>query len=256
MEPVVYLYDGTFAGMLHAIARAVKDGGAVHAITPTHRYTPTLFDTVITLKCDADQADRLLQYLQNLHPLAANLAVYAYLSGEGGVEMQMYSFVHLCLRRGKQALSYESHSAVAHLKGLFHAVSREAHRYKGLIRFRILADDLQYGPFEPHYNIISLCARHFKRRLAGCRWLLHDLQRNSALYWDTVDLQPVEVDTDFAAYVALHGEVPAAQLSENEQEYQQLWRAFHRAISNPARHNPQLQQQGMPQRYWKYLTEM
>ncbi len=256
MEGLVYLYDGSFAGMLHALARAVKDGGTVQAIAPAHRYTPTLFDTVIALKSDADQADRLLQYLQKLHPLAANLTVYAYLSEEGGVEMQVYSFVQLCLRCGKRALYYESHNAVAHLKGLLHSVSREAHRYKGLIRFRILADDLQYGPFEPRYNIISLCAWHFRRRLAGCRWLLHDLQRNSALYWDTENLQPVEIDADFSAYVALHGEVPTEQLSENERDYQQLWRAFHDAISNPARHSPQLQKQGMPQRYWKYLTEM
>lgn len=256
MEPVVYLYDGTFTGMLHAVARAVKDGRAVKAIAPVQHYNPTLFDTVITLKSDADQADRLLQYLQKLHPLAANLAVYAFLSEESGVELHLYRFVQLCLRHGAQTLRYESHSAVAYLKGILHAVSREAHRYKGLIRFRILVDDLHYGPFEPRYNIISLCARHFRQRLAPCRWMLHDLRRNTALYWDTIELQTVDVDADFAAHVAFHGEAPEAELSENERHYQQLWRGFHDATSNPARHNPQLQRQGMPKRYWKYLTEM
>ncbi len=256
MERLIYLYDGSFAGMLHAVARAVKDGGAVQAIVPAHRYTPALFDTVITLESDSSQAERLLQYLLKLHPLAASLAVYAYLSEENGVEMQVYSFVQLCLRRGRQALSCETHAAVAHLKDLSHAVAREAHRYKGLIRFRILADELHYGPFEPRYNTISLCARHFRRRLAGCRWMLHDLQRNTALYWDTVDVQAVEIDAGFACHVAARGEAPAEQLSGKEREYQQLWRAFHSAISNPGRHNPQLQQQCMPKRYWKYLTEM
>ena len=33
MERFVYLYDGSFEGMLHAVAKAVKDGRQVHAIT-------------------------------------------------------------------------------------------------------------------------------------------------------------------------------------------------------------------------------
>ena len=256
MERFVYLYDGSFEGMLHAVAKAVKDGRQVHAITPAHHYTPALFDTVITLKSDANQAERLLQYLQQVHPMAADLAAYAYLSEENGVEMQVYSFVQLCLRSGKQTIRYESHAAVAYLKRLSSSISREAHRYKGLIRFRILADDFQYGPFEPRYNVIFLCAQHFQRRLAGCRWMLHDLRRNVALYWDTEELQAVEIDADFAAHVALHGEVPAETLSENELYYQQLRRSFHGAISNPGRYNPHLQRQSMPRRCWKYLTEM
>ena len=256
MERLVYLYDGSFAGMLHAVARAVKDGGEVHAINSSQHYQASLFDCVVDLTADAAQADSLLLYLQKLHPLAARLAVYSYLSEEPGVEMQVYSFVQLCLQRGSQALWYESHAAVRSLKGLSYQVSREAHKYKGLIHFRLLTGGLQYGPFEPRHNIISLCAQHFRRRLAGCQWMLHDLRRNIALYWDTVQMQSVAVDEAFSAYVAAHGEAPAQHLAQDELLYQQLWRSFHGAISNPGRHNPQLQQQNMPQHYWKYLTEM
>ncbi len=256
MERLVYLYDGSFEGMLHAIARAVKDGREVAAISTAQHYSrPALFETVLSLHTDIEQADRLLRYLQQLHPQAADLALYSYLSEEPGVEMQLYAFVRLCLHYGRQALYYETNPAVAHLKGLQHKVLHEAHRYKGLIRFRILASDLHYGPFEPRHNVISLCARHFRRRLAGCQWMLHDLRRNIALYWDTAELQAVAVDAAFTAHVLSQGEVSGEQLAEHEHYYQQLWRGFHAAISNPGRHNPQLQRQFMPQRYWKYLIE-
>lgn len=256
MERLVYLYDHSFEGMLHAVARAVKDGRQVQAIVPHGQYRPNLFDTVISLTSDSAQADSLLRYLQNLHPQAAGLALSAFLSEERGMELQLYAFVRLSLQYGAQALCYAGNPAVAHLKGLSRKVAHEAHRHKGLIRFRIMADDLQYAPFEPCCNVITLCARHFRRRLAGCRWLLHDLRRNIALYWDTIDLQMVAIDADFAAQVAALGEVPAENLAENELYYQQLWRSFHGAISNPGRYNPRLQRQGMPKRYWKYLTEI
>ncbi len=255
MQAETYLYDGSFEGLLSAVAQAVKTKGSIKAITPHDCYRPELFETPTEVVADPLQARSLMKYLRGLHFQASRLAVNGYLSEDPAVGTHLYHFIKLCLRHGKSAAWYRSNPSVAYLGDLAHKMGFEAHRLKGLIRFRILEDGLPYAPFEPDHNVIGLCAGHFKKRLAGQRWMLHDIRRNLALYWDTRGVQPVDVAADFTAYVAAHGEVPPGHLTAEEQRHQKSWANFHTAIVNPHRENKQLQRQFMPRRYWKYLTE-
>jgi probable DNA metabolism protein len=47
----------------------------------------------------------------------------------------------------------------------------------------------------------------------------------------------------------------SAKGSENNDEWEELWKHYHKTINNEDRDNPGLQKQLMPKRYWKYLPE-
>ena len=194
--------------------------------------------------------------MKNLKGAAARFTINGFLSDDREVGIHLYWMVRECLVRGSEATQLYTHDSIKYLDKLSQKVSFEAHRFTGLIRFRILEDGLQYAPFEPDCMVIGHCALHFKKRLKNRRWILHDIRRNHALYWDGDSLQLIDIDEDFTKYVRQHGEIPESRLSEKERHYQELWKSFHTAIANTDRKNLGLQRQFMPRRYWKYLIEM
>lgn len=256
MDSVIYLHDGTFEGVLHAVAIAVKSQKDVQGIYADKGFSPQLFDTIIRLETDKKQAFRLFEYLKKLGGTASHFTVNGFLSDDRDVGIHLYKMVQQCLVRGSKATELYTHDSIKYLDALSQKVSFEAHRFTGLIRFRILEDGLQYAPFEPDCMVIGHLAHHFKQRFKNRRWILHDVRRNQALYWDTESLQSINIDEDFTNHVCQHGEIFESKLNEQELHYQQLWNSFHTAIANTDRKNLDLQRQFMPRRYWKYLSEM
>lgn len=256
MNPVVYLHDGSFEGLLHAVSAAVKSQQKIHGIYAEQYYSPQIFDSLVQIQTDNQQALRLFEYLKNLKGAAARFAVNGFLSDDRKVGFHLYQMVRECLVHGAKATRLYTHDSIRYLDNLSHKVNVEAHRFTGLIRFRILEDGLQYAPFAPDCMVIGHCALHFKQRLKNRRWILHDIRRNHAMYWDGNVLQSIDIDDDFTNHVRQHGEIPESRLSVEERHYQQLWKVFHTAIANRDRNNLDLQRQFMPRRYWKYLVEM
>lgn len=256
--PVIYLHDGSFEGLLTAVARAVKSGQPVGGIYAERGYSPGLFDRLVVVVTDQEQAHRLFSYLQALGDAAARFAVNGFLSEDREAGLHLYHLVRECLARGGRATELYSHDSIRYLEQLSRRVNLEAHRLIGLIRFRLLTDDLYYAPFEPDCNVLGHCARHFIERLGNRRWLLHDIRRDLALYWngEGETLESVAVEPEFTAYVRRHGDVADTHLGEGELHYRLLWRSFHTVIANKDRENRRLQHQLMPRRYWKYLIEV
>lgn len=252
---VVYLYDGSFEGLLHAVAIAVKSKKRVQNIAEISRYRPTLFGTVIRLTTDSEQAGRLMGFLYRLHPDIADIFLNAYLSEGDDIGIHLYHLVSECVVMGRQVLQNYSHNSVRYLLRLNEKIYKEAHRYQGLLRFRRMRNDIFYAPFSPEYNVIGYLARHFRARLASEQWVLHDVPRDQALFWDGCGLNSIVMDPLFSQYVRQYGRPPEENVAAEEKGYQELWQAFHRSISNRERQNRQLQKKYIPERYWKYMVE-
>ncbi len=253
---ITYLHDGSFEGMLTAVAIAVKSNNEVEGIYPSQHYASSLFTDVHNVQTDQSQAMRFFKYLQSLKGIAASLAIDGFLSENDEMATHLYCMVRESLQYGESVLYWHTHDSVDFLHKLSRKVRREAHRFNGLVRFRILEDGLQYAPFEPDYNVIGYCAQHFRKRLANYSWVLHDVRRNQALYWDGSSCQSIYIDEGFSSQVRTSGELPQKHLCQSEIHYQRLWNYFHEAIAIKERRNPLLQRQYMPSRYWKYLPEI
>ncbi len=121
------------------------------------------------------------------------------------------------------------------------AVRRDMHKMKAFVRFRALpgAEERFVAWFEPEHRIVDLVAPFFARRFAGMRWAILTPYRSVA--WDGQLLS-------FGA-----GATPGDAPGEDAQEA--LWQAYYAHIFNPARLNPRMMRQEMPQKYWKHLPE-
>ena len=110
-----------------------------------------------------------------------------------------------------------------------------------------MKDGTLYAPLEPDHNILQLLAPHFAKRLSNQKWLIHDLKRQIAVSYDKRKTLTGELRSNFKM---------ADFYAADEQKYQNLWRQFYDNIAIKERTKHKLRRQFMPQRYWKYLTEI
>ena len=121
------------------------------------------------------------------------------------------------------------------------AVGRDTHKMKAFVRFREVPGetDAFIAWFEPTHHIVDRVAPFFARRFAGMRWAILTPYRSVA--WDGTALA--------FGPGATRDDAPPDDARED------LWRTYYAHIFNPARLNPRMMRQEMPQKYWKHLPE-
>jgi hypothetical protein len=130
-------------------------------------------------------------------------------------------------------------------------VQHEVHRMMGLLRFTPDNDGEFTAKCEPDHFILPCLGEYFTSRFGDTPWAIIDEKRGLCLRRNPG--KPAKIDT-------LNGTAAEdnAILSGNvqEDEWETLWKHYHRTINNKDRDNPGLQRQFMPKRYWKHLPEM
>jgi len=150
-----------------------------------------------------------------------------------------------------------------------HRYTWEAHRLMGLLRFspEQTANGTRYiARCAPDYFVLPLLADHFSVRFGETSWAIIDEKRNCMVYSDHGE-EPVlcritstnGADQNDAAdntkdNLQNDGVIPEQKSSGDE--WEELWKNYHRSINNEDRANPKLQKHFIPQRFWKYLPEM
>lgn len=241
-----YRYDGSYPGLLTLLQRCFAWEESPERIDRACSSQEDLFAAAIEIRTDPADADTLLQRVRRQlgGEVERNLR-HAWLSEAAGIELTLYRYLACGWQVGPRLDQLLARSEVATVQRQARRVRREAHRLKGLVRFRRTADDLYYAPLEPDHFVLPLLGNHFAQRLCGERWLLHDRRRGRGVLCDGRDWMPVELE--------LHAE---PDLADDEMHWQGLWRQFFRSIAIAQRDNPRQQRQCMPMKYWKYLVEM
>lgn len=256
VKDLIYLYDDSLEGMIHAVSVALSSGCDVKGIYGRSAYVPTLFDNVALLTTDRDQAREFFDQLCSVKGVATSFTLNAFLGEEVEAATHLYRALLLMKKRGRQILNQHTNDSVRYLHQLTWKVGREAHRFKGLIRFSLLQGGLLYGPFEPDYNIVGYVADHFRNRLKNHSWILHDLKRDLSVFWNGVSFHDIGMHAEFTDYVRKHNAIPVDRVTQEEKQYRLLWRVYHSSTAIEGRINCKLQRQRMPKKYWKYLVEM
>jgi DNA polymerase len=121
------------------------------------------------------------------------------------------------------------------------SVRRDNHKMKAFVRFKEVPGEHEayVAWFEPAHFILDRVAPFFERRFAGMRWAILTPYRR--VVWDGKALA-------FGAG-GTRADAPADDAQDT------LWRTYYAHIFNPARLNPRMMRQEMPQKYWKHLPE-
>ncbi|MFW5984866.1 MAG: TIGR03915 family putative DNA repair protein [Halanaerobiaceae bacterium] len=241
---IIYLYDGSFPGLLTAIYEAFYRENKPERIVKENELQPGLFDRKVKIITDEEKSDKVYEAVEQKISHRALKRIYnCFLSGVSGIERDILYYLRLGFKMGSDVDGHLTEDRILRIKKISDRVSKEKHRLKGLLRFRELEAGMMYAPVEPDYDTIALLAPHFARRMANLDWIIHDRKRKKAvLYnqeeWVVTEMEKLEMD-----------------FTGKEEHFQDLWREFFAAIAISDRENKTLQRNFMPRRYWKHLVE-
>lgn len=238
-----YIYDGTFEGLLTSIYEAYYRRQEPSGILKSENLQQNLFDECIYIETDFEKSQKVYESIRKkVSQRALQHVYYTYLSDYTDSGTLIYRYLKLGFKVGGKIDSMLSDQRVLDVHNTSKKVSFERHRMLGLLRFKKVSDNLFYAAIEPDHNIVPVLASHFAKRFSDQNFIIHDLKRKHAVFYNTSKW----VLTDFDEVLPD---------SFDERDYEKLWKEYFKSIAIKERVNPRLQKQFMPKRYWIHLTE-
>ena len=238
-----YYYDGSFDGLLTVIYIAYKDrkNNALRITVKTEQLLLGLDD--INVITDFSEARRVKKAIcDKLSQNFLNNIRTCFLSSDKNKDTVIVHTVYKALKQGKEILnSLDEHAF--YVNKLVKQVLNERHRYLGVLRFKEVKDGTMFSTIEPKNNVLPILLSHFINRMKREKFAIYDKKRKMIAYYDTK-----KVEIFFVKSLEI-------EWSDEEIEYSELWKTFHKSISIKERENKKLQQSNLPKYYWKYLIE-
>lgn len=241
-----YIYDGTFEGLLTAIYDSYYKKDFPEQIVPQDNFTDNFLINKVYIRTDEEKSKKVHDAVINkISRTAMTKIMYAYLSEYEDAGIYVLEYLRFGFKVGRTVDSYLADDRVNNINKLVTKVAREKHLLAGIIRFRLLQNNIYYAPIEPQYNTICLLGKHFAGRMSDQVFVIHDVKRSYGVFYDKTKwfMSDIEINKG----IVLH---------EKEIFYQELWKRYFDGITIESRLNPKLQSNHMPKRYWKYLIEM
>ena len=238
-----YYYDGSFDGLLTVIFIAYKDrkNNELRIIVKTGQLLLGLDDiNVITNFSKARRVEKAI--CDKLSQNFLNNIQTCFLSCDKNKDIVIVHTVYKALKQGKEILnSLDEHAF--YVNKLVKQVLNERHRYLGVLRFKEVKDRTMFSTIEPKNNVLPILLSHFINRMKREKFAIYDKKRKIIAYYDTK-----KVEIFFVKSLEI-------EWSDEEIEYSELWKTFHKSISMKERENKKLQQSNLPKYYWKHLIE-
>ena len=169
----VYVYDGSFEGMLCCIYESFLRKEIPIAIE-SEVYGGRSCFTMKKIETDEKKSDYISHIVREIISLrASELIEHAFLSDLPDKEFHILYFIRLGLKYGEKVLEMRYQEDV---ESLFYAESkllREAHAMSGLIKF-YKEGGLLTAKISPKNNILPLLAAHLCRKMSGRDFAVYD----------------------------------------------------------------------------------
>ena len=238
-----YYYDGSFDGLLTVIFIAYKDrkNNELRIIVKTGQLLLGLDDiNVITNFSKARRVEKAI--CDKLSQNFLNNIQTCFLSCDKNKDTVIVHTVYKALKQGEEILnSLDEHAF--YVNKLVKQVLNERHRYLGVLRFKEVKDGTMFSTIEPKNNVLPILLSHFINRMKREKFAIFDKGRKMIVYYDGKKAEIFFVES------------LEIEWSDEEIEYSELWKTFHKSISIKERENKKLQQSNLPKYYWKHLIE-
>jgi probable DNA metabolism protein len=247
-----FIYDGTFEGLLTCVFEAFDKKQFPQQIYKQE--VSILFTENYQVVTDEQKANRVVAGLRKkISKSAVQMLFTCWLSEMEGIEILLFNYICKAFRAPKSLELNFADPDVLELSKIYRKVQREAERMRQFVRFQKTADDFYFAAIKPIYDVLPMVAYHFEDRFADQQWVIYDIKRKQALYYNLKKTEIItieDVKIDFQT-----GKLHREALAEEELHFQSGWRQYLRSISIKERKNLRLQRQFMPKRFWNYLTE-
>jgi len=241
----IYIYEGDFISLLNVINYLLKNQIKPNNIKDMS-YNATLFENNIYLSLESD--DKFIESVINdLGLITLQIMYNVFLSIEENKELIIYYFFRNALKYKDNIIYHRNLKCVSESLRINNYVRHEAHKMKGFLRFKEYENNILYAEMEPTNDIILFLSCHFAKRLKNEYWIIKDKKRKIISMYDK---------KKFAILKEEDVKLSINNKSEEEENYEELWKTFYKTIGIKDRKNDRCRRNFMPKKYWKYLIEV
>jgi len=220
------VYDGSFEGLLSLAEYLFRHNIEVDAVSDREDYS-SLFSQNIY---DDGNYKYDLSFVKEPYKLKT-----AFLANYKNKERCVADYY---IESRKNRLTMETSAKIEELS---HLTLREAHKFKGFLRFEMTELGF-FARFAPKHNILEIVARHFCQRFSDRR-VIFDENRGVAALIDGGRLEIVSASVD------------TQTRNDVEEEFVRLWKSFFNSVSIIERKNERAQKNFVPLRYRGFMNE-
>lgn len=245
----VFCCEDSIDGILTAIYKAWEYGTSCTDVKIKSNLNYSLFEEYIYSDADTQLAFKVAKSIQN--KLSDEVYNYVYntcLSCYEDKTSVVYAFLRKAFKVGKNIVNYLNDETVCRIFEITRNVRNEAHHTLEFCRFEELENGVLCCRVDPMNNVVPLISAHFADRLHCENWIILDVNRKLA-----------------SVHSAHHGYIITNSInesmlndfskpSENELEFQKLWKNFFNTIAIKERTNKDLQRNLMPLRFRHFMT--
>ena len=249
---IIYRCEDSMEGIFTAIFQAYEEKREPEDTYLSLTDDPVLFGEDVIVMPDENKTRRVINTLrrrfgmENYESLCMALA-----SGDEEKAQAVYRTVAAGLKNNCRQGHLFDNLADRHIHKAFalaRSVSREAWHQKEFLRFQELENGILYARIGPVYDVLIFLMPHFADRLPIENFVIYDEKRN------LFGIHPA--GKDWYLFRGEETDRPVKlKLSEEEREYQELFRQFCRTITIEERRNPKLQMGMLPLRFREYMVE-
>ncbi len=247
-----YIYDGSFQGFLTIVYEIFTAKDFNVNIISNSDFPKVLFESKF-INTDLEKAEKVIARIKNSF---SNKSLYnitgAFLSDLTGKENLILSYIILGIKYGKSVENKLDEDTIFKIIKTSERTYKEAHRIKGILRFKELADNSFYAPISPDNNILPVIYRHFEKRFPSQNFIIHDIKRKICIIYNGSYSEFYDNVIPENSVIENHSSV----LSSEELVFQNLWKNYFSSIAIKERQNLKLQMKFVPKKYWNYITEM
>ena len=241
----IYLYNNNFISFLYLCILLIRKKIIPRNIKEID-YTPGLFDKTCLL--DLIEDDKIIDYLiKNIGNNNFNVVFKVFLSNEEDKEILIYKFILYSLKYKEKTIYMKNIKEILKCVKISKYVTSENHKFKGFTRFKKYENEIYYAEINPTNNILYLLALHFKNRLNTDYWIIKDVNRKIYSIFDKKNFYMINEE---------NFKIKNLKLSEEESNFENLWKEFYKTIGITERKNDRCRMNFMPKKYWKYILEV
>lgn len=210
-----------------------------------------LFSDYCTVESDPEKAERVIEAVKSkISNKAYSYMMYAVLSDFADRGDAIYQFLTYGFTLGAKVCDAMQIPWVQRIFEIKRAVANEAHFFREFLRFQEIQEEpsVLLAVFEPKHRVVTLLLEYFADRLPSEYFVIFDQSHQEAAFHAANGKQEVYLLGEEEAERLL-------ELSEQREEYVDLWKAFFEHIAIPERKNSELQRNLMPLHYRKHMTE-
>ena len=210
-----------------------------------------LFTEYVQVETDPEKAAKVAETVkEKISREAYSFMMSAVISEYPDRGDAIYQFVTYGFTMGAKVCSALQIPCVERIFAIKRAVQNETHFFREFLRFQEVQREppLLLAVIEPKNRIIPLLTEHFADRFMEEWFVIYDKTHTEASFHQKDGSSEVRLLTEEEAQ-------KLERLTEQQEDYVDLWKTFFRQIAITERTNKRLQRNMLPLHYRKHMTE-